>query len=490
MSNPTPSPDRRSVIVAGAALLGTAALPGAAAAADEGLAPAADLLGKTRAFLSGLEPDKRKAASFAWNGSEWRGWNYFGVGGLRQTGPAARADERGAEGRRLGRARRGLVAGGRRQGARTSCCCRTSWRRAATAPASVRRSASRLSVFGTPAETGAWGFRCEGHHLTQSVAVRDNRIVSVTPSSFSAIPNRVKSGPHTGLNTLKDEEGLARRLMADLSPKLQGRARIGDSTPYNILSYAGRERANAKKVGLPASELSSAQRDLLWQMIELYSVEHFPAQLSAAQRARVQSGDRQAVHFAWYGPNTPENGVRLSRDRRRLRHRDGVGRRRGAAPAHDLPRSRQRAGADGLAPSWRPMRRVEADRFGGSPARQERGGCRPITIATRWDLATTGSMASRPVFVIVGRDDMYLMLKQVADARLDRRRIEASASNSCDVYFWTSDVDALHAEFVRRGARITDGLYLQDYGCKEFAVEDIDGYEIRFGQVVAEDRAI
>ncbi len=135
-------------------------------------------------------------------------------------------------------------------------------------------------MFGTPAETGTWGFRCEGHHLTQSVTVRDNRIVSVTPSSFSAIPNRVKSGPHTGLNTLKDEEGLARRLMADLAPKLQGRARIGDSTPYNILSYAGRERANAKKDGLPAAELSSAQRDLLWTMIELYSVEHFPAALS------------------------------------------------------------------------------------------------------------------------------------------------------------------------------------------------------------------
>jgi hypothetical protein len=41
-------------------------------------------------------------------------------------------------------------------------------------------------------------------------------------------------------------------------------------------------------------------------MVELYSIDHFPAQLSGAQRARIQSGDRQAVHFAWYGPNTPE----------------------------------------------------------------------------------------------------------------------------------------------------------------------------------------
>ena len=60
------------VLVTGAAVLGAVALPRANAAADEGLAPAADFTGKVRAFLSGLEPDKRKAASFAWNGSEWR----------------------------------------------------------------------------------------------------------------------------------------------------------------------------------------------------------------------------------------------------------------------------------------------------------------------------------------------------------------------------------------------------------------------------------
>ena len=299
------TPDRRSVIAGGAALLGTAALPRRRCRAAEGLAPAADLLGKVRAFLSGLEPDKRKAASFAWNGSEWRGWNYFGVGGYVK--PGLRLEQMSAAQKEAAWDVLGAVwspAGVAK--ARNVMLLQDIL--AASGNGAGQRSSERfsLAVFGTPAETGAWGLRCEGHHLTQSVAVRDNRIVSVTPTSFSAIPNRVKSGPHTGLNTLKDEEGLARRLMADLTPKLQGRARIGNSTPYNILSYAGRERANAKKVGLPAAELSSAQRDLLWKMVELYSVEHFPAQLSAAQRARVQSGDRQAVHFAWYAGNTPE----------------------------------------------------------------------------------------------------------------------------------------------------------------------------------------
>jgi hypothetical protein len=297
--------DRRSVILGGAAALGLAALPGAASAQAAGLGSAAELLDRVKAFQATLESDKRKAASFAWDGGEWRGWNYFGVGGYIK--PGLRLEQMSKA--QKDAAWHALAAVWSPSGvAKAKNVMLLQDILAASGNGTGQRSSERfsLSVFGTPAETGAWGFRCEGHHLTQSVAVRDNRIVSITPTSFSALPNRVKAGPHTGLNTLKGEEGIARRLMADLTPKLQSRARIGESTPYNILSYAGRERANAKKIGLPASELSSAQRDLLWNMVELYSIEHFPAQLADAQRARIQSGDRQAVHFAWYGPNTPE----------------------------------------------------------------------------------------------------------------------------------------------------------------------------------------
>ena len=304
-ADPELQANRRRVILGGAAALGLAALPGTATAQAGGLGSAAELLDRIKAFQATLEPDKRKAASFAWDGSEWRGWNYFGVGGYIK--PGLRLEQMSKA--QKDAAWHALAAVWSPSGvAKAKNVMLLQDILAASGNGTGQRSSERfsLAVFGTPAETGVWGFRCEGHHLTQSVAVRDNRIVSVTPTSFSAIPNRVKSGPHTGLNTLKDEEGVARRLMADLAPKLQSRARIGDSTPYNILSYAGRERSNTKKVGLPASELSSAQRDLLWKMVELYSIEHFPAQLADAQRTRIWSGDRQAVHFAWYGPNTPE----------------------------------------------------------------------------------------------------------------------------------------------------------------------------------------
>jgi hypothetical protein len=297
-------PDRRRVVLAGSALLGVAALPNAAAAAtDAGLAPAADLLAAARKLLSSLDADQRKAASFAWNGPEWNGWNYFGVGGFIK--PGLRLEQMNAAQKAAAWDLLATVFSPAGL-AKTKNVMLLQDILAASGNGAGQRSSQRFSFafFGTPAETGAWGFRLEGHHLTQSIAVRDGRIVSVTPSSFSALPNRVTSGPHAGLNTLKDEEALARRLVGDLAPKLQARARLSDRALGNIVSYAGRERANAQKVGLPAAELTSAQRDLIWQLIETYAVEYVSPSLTAAQRARVQSGDRDAVHFAWYGPNT------------------------------------------------------------------------------------------------------------------------------------------------------------------------------------------
>jgi hypothetical protein len=298
--------DRRSLIIAGTALIGTVALPKAGAgAAENGLAPAADFMTAVQKFLATLAPDQRQAASFAWNGSEWRSWNYFGIGGYIKPGlrlEQMNADQKAAAWNVLTT----VFSPAGLQKTRNVMTLQDVL--AASGNGAGQRSSERFSfsIFGTPAATGAWGLRLEGHHLTQSIAVRDGSIVAITPSSFSAYPNRVTSGKHAGLNTLKHEEGLARRLVGDLSPKLQAQARKSESSLRNIVSYAGREHANTGKTGLAAAELNSAQRDLLWQLIETYSVEHVTPALGDAQKARVRVGDREAVHFAWYGPNTAE----------------------------------------------------------------------------------------------------------------------------------------------------------------------------------------
>jgi hypothetical protein len=299
-------PDRRRVVFAGAALIAATVVPEAGArAAETGLAPAADLLARMNQFLSGLEPAQRKAAAFAWDGPEWRGWNYFGGSGFIKPGLRLEQMSAGQKAAAWDLLATVLSATGIEKAKHVMTLQDVLAERGDGAG---RRSSERfsLAVFGAPAERGAWGLRLEGHHLSLSIAVRDGRIVSVTPSSFSANPNRVQAGRHAGLVTLKGEEALARRLFADLAPGRQARARLSDSALRNILSYAGRERANARKAGLAAADLGSAQRDLLWQLIETYTVEHLSPPLAAAQRARVASGDRDAVHFAWYGPNTAE----------------------------------------------------------------------------------------------------------------------------------------------------------------------------------------
>ena len=44
-----------------------------------------------------------------------------------------------------------------------------------------------FSVFGTPSETDAWGYRVEGHHLSQNYTVVDAKVVD-GPSFFGANP--------------------------------------------------------------------------------------------------------------------------------------------------------------------------------------------------------------------------------------------------------------------------------------------------------------
>jgi hypothetical protein len=306
--------DRRNVVAGGAALLGIAALP-PAAMAQGGLGSASDLLAGVQAFLKGLEPDKRKLATFAWDGPQWRNWNYFGTGDNIK--PGLRLEQMSAAQKAAAwELLAALFSPVGIEKTRNVMTLQDVLASQGNMP--KQRSSERFSfaVFGMPAETGAWGFRLEGHHLHQSIAVRDNRIVSVTPSSFSVNPNRVTSGKHAGLVTLREEESLSRRLIGDLPPKLQARARLSATPLNNILSYSGRERANAAKVGLPVAELSSAQRDVVWQLVDTYTVEYLKPPLATAQKERVRTGDREAVHFAWYGPNTPERafGYRLIGD--------------------------------------------------------------------------------------------------------------------------------------------------------------------------------
>jgi len=93
------------------------------------------------------------------------------------------------------------------------------------------------------------------------------------------------------------------------------------------------------------------------------------------------------------------------------------------------------------------------------------------------------SVGKPPIFFLLRRDGCSLMLIQIESPEriTPNWKIHPNTSNA---YFWVTDADALHQEFLSKGATIDYGPCDQPYGCREFGIQDIDGYDIAFGQVV------
>src|SRR4051812_21491171 len=88
-----------------------------------------------------------------------------------------------------------------------------------------------------------------------------------------------------------------------------------------------------------------------------------------------------------------------------------------------------------------------------------------------------------PNFVILRRDNLHVMLSL---APLGHRIVPNWKVNEIwNVYFWVDDVDALFAEFQKRGAKLDYDLEDKPYHVREFGIQDLDGYDIGFGQLIA-----
>jgi catechol 2,3-dioxygenase-like lactoylglutathione lyase family enzyme len=82
-------------------------------------------------------------------------------------------------------------------------------------------------------------------------------------------------------------------------------------------------------------------------------------------------------------------------------------------------------------------------------------------------------------YASVSRDGITVHLRHL-DSPLPHHRHEEA--DTVDFYIMVSDVDRLHSEFLRRGANIIYGPVSQDYGMREFYIEDGNGYRLCFGQ--------
>jgi Protein of unknown function (DUF3500) len=156
-----------------------------------------------------------------------------------------------------------------------------------------------FSVFGTPSDNGTWGYRVEGHHLSQNYTLVDGKIVDA-PSFFGANPAEVRQGPRRGLRALAKEDDLGIELIQALNDE-QRKTAILDSSAYpEILSAASRKAAlEGRPSGLAASKMNAQQFERLLSLLDEYA-SNVPGDLAARRIAQINKAGRN-IHFAWSG---------------------------------------------------------------------------------------------------------------------------------------------------------------------------------------------
>jgi hypothetical protein len=156
-----------------------------------------------------------------------------------------------------------------------------------------------FTIFGEPSSNGAWGYRVEGHHVSQNYTVVAGKVID-SPSFFGSNPAEVKDGPRKGIRVLAAEEELGRDLVKSLDPEQQ-KVAIVDKTAYkDIITMASRKAAlEGQPTGLLASKMNSKQFEKLIALLDEYAA-NVPNQLAEARMEQIHKAGKN-LHFAWAG---------------------------------------------------------------------------------------------------------------------------------------------------------------------------------------------
>ncbi len=251
-------------------------------------------------FLAALGPDQRAKATFPFSDEERFNWHY-----IPKERKGLTLGEMSPTQRHLASA---LLAAGLSQTGYIKAVTIMSLEdvlRVLENDSGERRNPEKyhFTVFGTPSDAGTWGWRVEGHHLSQNYTVAGGQVVDA-PSFFGANPAEVRQGPRQGLRTLAGEDDLGFAVIHALDEPQQKIAIVHAEAYSEILTAASRQAAlRGQPSGLPAVEMTNGQFDALHALVELYA-RNVPDDLAARRMDQFDQAGRN-VHFAWAGGIQP-----------------------------------------------------------------------------------------------------------------------------------------------------------------------------------------
>lgn len=157
-----------------------------------------------------------------------------------------------------------------------------------------------LSVFGEPADTGMWGWRLEGHHISLNFTIKDGKVVSSTPEFFGANPGTVDAGKGRQIRVLGAEEDIARQVLKLCTPEQQKVCWISKEAPGEVPGPNVAQPVVVAPVGLPYSQMSEDQKKLIQELLSEY-LKNLPADIEQERRAAINAAGIDKLYFAWYG---------------------------------------------------------------------------------------------------------------------------------------------------------------------------------------------
>ena len=154
-------------------------------------------------------------------------------------------------------------------------------------------------IFGEPGD-GTWGWRYEGHHISQNWTIVDGSAIAATPQFFGSNPAEVRSGPRQGLRVLGSEEDQARDLLKSLNDEQRKAAKLSDEAPSDILTRAQRRVTLLEDFGVLHKDLDADQQAAVWSIIEEYASAQ-PGPVAHERLAEVRDAGLDGIRFAWMG---------------------------------------------------------------------------------------------------------------------------------------------------------------------------------------------
>ena len=160
-----------------------------------------------------------------------------------------------------------------------------------------------LTVMGQPSATEPWGWQLDGHHMIVNYFVLGDQVV-MTPFFTGSEPVTAKAGKFAGTTILQDEQaaGLAMINALDEGQRKKAIVEVSKAGNNNV-GEAWKDNVVVNYAGVPANELSPAQREKLVALVKMF-VDNMDEGHAKVKMDEVRA-QLNRTHFAWVGGTDP-----------------------------------------------------------------------------------------------------------------------------------------------------------------------------------------